>query len=70
MVERTDIDALLISALYGELTPVQESQLAAHLESHPADRSALADLTRTRAALSRSAPASSPVSATAAWHPR
>ena len=54
MVERTDIDALLISALYGELTPVQESQLAAHLESHPADRTALADLTRTRAALHES----------------
>ena len=32
MVERQDIDALLISALYGELTPSEETRLAAHLE--------------------------------------
>lgn len=51
MVDRTDIDALLISALYGELTPADEARLTAHLESHPADRSALADLTQTRAAV-------------------
>jgi hypothetical protein len=51
MVDRTDIDALLIGALYGELTPADEARLTAHLESHPADRSALADLTRTRAAV-------------------
>ena len=48
MAERQDIDALLISALYGELTPAEESRLAAHLESHPADRTALADLTHAR----------------------
>lgn len=48
MVERQDIDALLISALYGELTPADETRLASHLESHPADRTALADLTRAR----------------------
>lgn len=48
MVERQDIDALLISALYGELTPSEETRLAAHLESHPGDRSALADLTHAR----------------------
>jgi anti-sigma factor RsiW len=48
MVERQDIDALLISALYGELTPAEETRLAAHLESHPADRTALADLTHAR----------------------
>lgn len=48
MVERQDIDALLISALYGELTPAEESRLAAHLDSHPADRSALDGLTRAR----------------------
>lgn len=48
MVERQDIDALLISALYGELTPADESRLAAHLDSHPADRSALDGLTRAR----------------------
>lgn len=51
MVDRTDIDALLIGALYGELTPADEPRLTAHLESHPADRTALADLTRTRAAV-------------------
>jgi hypothetical protein len=49
MADRTDIDALLISALYGELTPADEARLTAHLESHPADRSALAELTQTRA---------------------
>jgi anti-sigma factor RsiW len=54
MVDRQDIDALLISALYGELTPADEARLTAHLESHPADRTALADLTRARAALRES----------------
>ena len=54
MVERQDIDALLISALYGELTPAEETRLAAHLESHPADRTALADLTRARDAVRES----------------
>lgn len=54
MVDRTDIDALLIGALYGELTPADEARLAAHLESHPADRTALDDLTRTRAAVRQS----------------
>jgi hypothetical protein len=48
MVENHDIDALLISALYGELTPADEARLATHLESHPTDRSALDDLTRAR----------------------
>jgi hypothetical protein len=51
MADRIDIDALLIGALYGELTPADEARLTAHLESHPADRTALADLTRTRAAV-------------------
>ena len=51
MADRTDIDALLIGALYGELTPADEARLTAHLESHPADRTALADLTRTREAV-------------------
>ena len=54
MVDRTDIDALLIGALYGELTPADEARLMAHLESHPADRTALDDLTRTRAAVRES----------------
>jgi len=51
MVDRQDIDALLVSALYGELTPADEARLAAHLESHPTDRTVLADLTRARAAV-------------------
>src|SRR4051794_7355261 len=50
MVDRQDIDALLISALYGELTPADEARLTTHLESHPADKSALGLLTETRAA--------------------
>lgn len=50
-MDRQDIDALLIGALYGELTPADEARLAAHLESHPADRGALDDLKRTRAAV-------------------
>ena len=54
MVDRQDIDALLIGALYGELTPADEARLTAHLESHPADRTALADLTRARAAVRES----------------
>jgi hypothetical protein len=54
MTDRMDIDALLIGALYGELTPADEARLAAHLESHPADRTALADLTHTRAAVRES----------------
>jgi anti-sigma factor RsiW len=49
MTDRVDIDALLIGALYGELTPAEEARLTAHLESHPADRTALAGLTDTRA---------------------
>jgi hypothetical protein len=48
MVERQDIDALLIGALYGELTPAEEERLAAHLEAHPADKALYADLTHAR----------------------
>jgi hypothetical protein len=51
MVDRTDIDALLIGALYGELTPADEARLSSHLESHPADRSALAGLRHAREAV-------------------
>lgn len=54
MPDRIDIDALLIGALYGELTPADEALLAAHLESHPVDRTALDDLARTRAAVRQS----------------
>ena len=32
MVDAQDIDALLIGALYGELTPADEARLVAHLE--------------------------------------
>jgi hypothetical protein len=54
MVDRTDIDALLIGALYGELAPADEARLTAHLESHPVDRTALDDMARTRAAIRES----------------
>ncbi|HEU4728147.1 MAG TPA: hypothetical protein VFT22_09670 [Kofleriaceae bacterium] len=54
MDDRMDIDALLMGALYGELSPAEEARLSAHLESHPADRTALADLTRTREAVRES----------------
>ena len=54
MDDRQDIDALLISALYGELTPADEARLTQHLESHPTDRTALADLTRARTAVRES----------------
>lgn len=46
-----ELDALLVGALYGELGPADEARLAAHLESHPTDRSALDDLRSTRKAL-------------------
>jgi hypothetical protein len=51
MVERQEIDALLVGALYGELTPAEEAQLTAHLESHPGDRTALDDLKSARSAI-------------------
>src|SRR3569623_1259081 len=47
-MDRQDIDALLIGALYGELTPADEARLAAHLEGHPADKTALDDLKSAR----------------------
>src|SRR3954465_9319775 len=47
-MDRQDIDALLIGALYGELTPADEARLATHMESHPADRGALDDLKSAR----------------------
>ncbi|HET9988803.1 MAG TPA: hypothetical protein VFQ65_09785 [Kofleriaceae bacterium] len=49
MLERQDIDALLVGALYGELSSAEQAQLTAHLESHPADRTALDDLKSVRA---------------------
>jgi hypothetical protein len=54
MVDRQDLDALLISALYGELTPAEEARLQTHLDSHPTDRTALADLTLARNAVRES----------------
>jgi hypothetical protein len=50
-MDRQDIDALLIGALYGELTPADEARLTAHLESHPTDRGALDDLKVARQAV-------------------
>src|SRR5262252_1824793 len=54
MLDRQDIDALLVGALYGELTPAEEARLTAHLESHPADRTALEDLKTARQAVRES----------------
>src|SRR5215510_5484611 len=54
MADRQDIDALLIGALYGELTPADEARLAAHLDSHPTDRGALDDLKSARLAVRES----------------
>jgi len=48
MLDRQDIDALLIGSLFGELSSTEEARLTAHLESHPADRTALANLSRAR----------------------
>jgi hypothetical protein len=48
MVDRQDIDALLIGSLYGELSSTEEARLTAHLDSHPADRTALANLSHAR----------------------
>jgi hypothetical protein len=53
-MDRQDIDALLIGALYGELTPADEARLAAHLESHPADKSALDGMKVARDAVKQS----------------
>jgi hypothetical protein len=53
-MDRQDIDALLIGALYGELTPADEARLTAHLDSHPTDRGALDDLKSARQAVRES----------------
>jgi hypothetical protein len=50
-MDRQDIDALLIGALYGELTPADEARLATHLDTHPGDRGALDDLKFVRQAV-------------------
>jgi hypothetical protein len=48
VLDRQDIDALLVGALYGELSSTDEAALTAHLDSHPADRNALDDLKSIR----------------------
>ncbi len=50
-----DFNALLIGALYGELSAVEESRLQAHLAAHPADQQILRELTAIRAAIRDSA---------------
>lgn len=49
MLERQDLDALLVGALYGELSSAEQARLTAHLDAHPADKTALADLEAARA---------------------
>ncbi|MEZ4360692.1 MAG: hypothetical protein R3B48_10955 [Kofleriaceae bacterium] len=43
-----DFNALLLGALYGELSAVEESRLQAHLLAHPADEAVLRELAWTR----------------------
>ena len=43
------LDALLIGALYGELSPAETAELDAHLLAHPADAGVLAQLRQTHA---------------------
>ena len=51
MQDRQDIDALLMGALYGELSPAETARLDEHLSAHPQDRLALEGLTRAREAI-------------------
>lgn len=51
MVDREDIDALLIGALYGELGETDRARLEAHLGTHPQDRLALEGMKTTRGLL-------------------
>jgi hypothetical protein len=51
MLERQDIDALLMGALYGELSPDESTRLEEHLSAHPQDRHVLDGLSRARQAL-------------------
>jgi hypothetical protein len=44
VLDRQDIDALLVGALYGELSSTDQERLTSHLEAHPADRNALDNL--------------------------
>jgi hypothetical protein len=51
MLDRQDIDALLMGALYGELSPSESTRLDEHLSAHPQDKLVLDGLTRARQAL-------------------
>lgn len=51
MLDRQDIDALFMGALYGELSPAESTRLEEHLSAHPADRMVLDGLGRARQAL-------------------
>jgi len=53
--ESADIDALMLGALYGELTPSEQASFTAHLEAHPADRQKLDQLGAVRSAIRDSA---------------
>lgn len=54
MMTSTDLDALLVSALYGELSPAERARLEAHLATSPGDRAALDALTEARAIIQKS----------------
>lgn len=53
MADRQDIDALMVGALYGELTAAERTKLEAHLASHPEDRAAMDGLETARATVRR-----------------
>src|SRR5262245_49809729 len=54
MLDRQDIDALMMGALYGELSPTESTRLEEHLSAHPQDRMVLDGLSRARQALRES----------------
>lgn len=51
MLDRADIDALLMGALYGELSPDESTRLDEHLSAHPQDKLILDGLSRARQAV-------------------
>lgn len=54
MLNRQDIDALMMGALYGELSPAESTSLEEYLSQHPQDRVVLENLKRTRQTLRES----------------
>ncbi len=54
MMTSTDLDALLVSALYGELSPAERARLDEHLAQSPQDRAALDGLTLARSLVRQS----------------